>query len=199
MEGLLSAAERLLAREGFVALSTRRIAEEASVSPSLVHYYFPSVDDLCVQLLERVSRALIRRQRRIFSGPQPFSTQINQAFGALRTRRADVKVWVELSMMAVNHPRLKAQMAEIDEEWTSIVRDAYQRQWDGIESNSERLEVAAYAGLTLTFLRGLYFEQVMGLDRQHDQVLVLARTLIENFDGSLVANSGHLPLNERTD
>lgn len=47
---MLEAAEALMRDEGYAAVSTRRVATQAGVKPSLVHYYFPTTDDLLIAL-----------------------------------------------------------------------------------------------------------------------------------------------------
>lgn len=50
---ILDAAEALMREEGYGAVSTRRVASRAGLKPSLVHYYFPTTDDLLIALFRR--------------------------------------------------------------------------------------------------------------------------------------------------
>ena len=50
---MLDAAEALMREEGSAAVSTRRVATQAGLKPSLVHYYFPTTDDLLIALFRR--------------------------------------------------------------------------------------------------------------------------------------------------
>ena len=50
---ILNAAEALMREEGYGAVSTRRVASQAGLKPSLVHYYFPTTDDLLIALFRR--------------------------------------------------------------------------------------------------------------------------------------------------
>ncbi|MFW6204657.1 MAG: TetR family transcriptional regulator, partial [Actinomycetota bacterium] len=43
---LLGATAAVIARDGWGAVTTRRVAEEAGLTSGLVHYHFSSVDDL---------------------------------------------------------------------------------------------------------------------------------------------------------
>ena len=54
-KALLDAAERLLERDGFIGISTRKVAGEAGINPALVHYYFNSIEDLCARVMQRFS------------------------------------------------------------------------------------------------------------------------------------------------
>ena len=50
---MLDAAEALMREEGYAAVSTRKVASRAGLKPSLVHYYFPTTDDLLIALFRR--------------------------------------------------------------------------------------------------------------------------------------------------
>jgi len=69
---LLDAAERLLIEVGYGGVSTRRLAEEAGANQGLVHYYFGSMDELFVQVLERFTERLVARQRQMYLAQGPF-------------------------------------------------------------------------------------------------------------------------------
>ena len=50
---ILDAAEQVIRDEGYAAASTRRVAIHAELKPSLVHYYFPTTDDLFLAVFKR--------------------------------------------------------------------------------------------------------------------------------------------------
>ena len=52
-QALLDAAERLLVEVGAAGLTTRQVAKAAGANHGLVHYYFGSVEQLLVRVLER--------------------------------------------------------------------------------------------------------------------------------------------------
>ena len=58
---LLDAAERLLLREGYAAVTSRRVAAEGGMKPQLVHYYFATMDDLFLEVYRRRAEEGIRR------------------------------------------------------------------------------------------------------------------------------------------
>src|SRR4029450_5155828 len=70
-QALLDAAERLLVEVGAVGITTRRVAEEAKVNHGLVHYYFGSVEQLLVRVLERFTDRLVERQRQMYGAGIP--------------------------------------------------------------------------------------------------------------------------------
>ncbi len=48
---LIQAATEIMLEEGYAAVTSRRVAAKAGVKPPLVHYYFPSMDDLFLAAL----------------------------------------------------------------------------------------------------------------------------------------------------
>lgn len=52
-EVLLDAAETLMREAGYAAVTSRRLATEAGLKPALVHYYFPTMDQLYLELFRR--------------------------------------------------------------------------------------------------------------------------------------------------
>src|SRR4051812_17903609 len=71
-ESFLDAAERLLVEVGYAGITTRRLAAEAGANQGLVHYYFGSMDELFVQVLERFTERLVARQREMYATEAPF-------------------------------------------------------------------------------------------------------------------------------
>jgi AcrR family transcriptional regulator len=54
---LVRAAEQLLLDEGYAAVTSRRVAAKAGLKPQLVHYYFPSMDDLFIEVFRANAEA----------------------------------------------------------------------------------------------------------------------------------------------
>lgn len=52
---LLDAAKEIIIESGYAAVSSRRVAEKAGIKPSLVHYYFETMDDMFVTLFQEVA------------------------------------------------------------------------------------------------------------------------------------------------
>src|SRR5262245_44778807 len=50
---LLSQAERLMVEKGYAAVTYRALAARAGVTPGLVQYYFRTLDDLILALVQR--------------------------------------------------------------------------------------------------------------------------------------------------
>ena len=68
---LLMSAEICLNRDGYAELSTRRVAEEAGVPLSQIHYHFGSKERLILALLDHLNERLLKRQAATFAADMP--------------------------------------------------------------------------------------------------------------------------------
>ncbi len=66
---LLEAARRVLTRDGFSGLSTRRVAEAASTQMSQIQYHFGSKEGMILALFQHLNDGLIERQTETFKNP----------------------------------------------------------------------------------------------------------------------------------
>jgi AcrR family transcriptional regulator len=167
---LLDAAERLLIESGYAGLTTRRVAAEAGVNHGLVHYYFGSMEELLLQVLERFTDRLIERQTAMYQADIPF---LDKWRTAMRWLEEDVqagypKVWWELQAMAWNHPEMRERLARVDETWRSLLRTHFASALDeyGIDFPLE-----AVVALVMTFNKGVQIEQLSGIEAGHRELL----------------------------
>jgi AcrR family transcriptional regulator len=68
---LLDITERVMVEDGYAAVSSRRIANEAGVTAALVHYYFGTIDDLFIAVLRRRAEQQLARQERFLNSARP--------------------------------------------------------------------------------------------------------------------------------
>jgi AcrR family transcriptional regulator len=97
---LLDTAERLIVEEGYAAVSTRRVALEAGLKPPLVHYYFPTTEDLLLAVYERAAELAHQRTLDAFAAARPL-----QAFWKLSNDSAHTALGTEFFALA-NHRKL---------------------------------------------------------------------------------------------
>src|SRR5438445_674821 len=124
-QALLDAAERLLVEVGAAGITTRRVAEEAGANHGLVHYYFGSVEQLLVRVLERFTERLIERQRRLYAADAPFLEKWRTAMAYLDEDRPYQKIWFELQALAWNRPELQERLALVHAEWRAVLSEAF--------------------------------------------------------------------------
>jgi AcrR family transcriptional regulator len=180
---LLDAAERLLIDVGHAGISTRRLAEEAGANQGLVHYYFGSMDELFVQVLERFTERLVARQREMYVAEVPF---IDKWRTAWRLQNEDLeagysKIWMELQALSWSHPELRPRIARVNAEWRGVLRDAFERaaREYGLD---EEFPVDALVAMTMTFGQGYAIERLEGIDEGHEQLLGWIERWLERLE-----------------
>ena len=169
-EALLDAAERLLVDVGHAGVTTRRLAEEAGVNNGLVHYYFGSIENLLVRVLERFTERLIVRQRAMYADPDvPFIEKWRTAMRYLLSEDvAYEKVWLELQALAWNRLELRGPVDGVNAEWRKVLTEAFAepRKRYGIE-----MPLEALVSLVITFNEGIILERLSGVDEGHRELL----------------------------
>ena len=76
---ILTAARARLLVDGYAGLSTRKIAQEAGVPLSQVHYHFGSKRGMVLALLEAENRRRLTRQSAMYAQDAPLSRRYEQA------------------------------------------------------------------------------------------------------------------------
>ena len=165
---LLDAAERLLVEHGHAGITTRRLAAEAGLNHGLVHYYFGSLENLLVRVLERFTDALIARQREMYAAGVPFLEKWRTAMHYLEADRNYQKVWSELQALAWNRPELRERVAHVNDAWRTVLTEAFAEPHAryGIE-----MPLDALVSLVITFNEGMILERLSGITAGHDELL----------------------------
>ena len=172
-EAFLDAAERLLVEVGHAGISTRRLAAEAGANQGLVHYYFGSIDELFVQVLERFTEQLVARQREMYSSGEPF---IEKWRAAWRFQERDLeagysKIWMELQALSWSVPDLRPRIARVNSEWRAVLRSAFERAAQEYGLDEHEFPVEALVAMTMTFGQGFALERLEGIDEGHAELL----------------------------
>lgn len=107
---ILQVAEQLIRDEGYAAVSTRRVAAKAGLKPSLVHYYFPTTDDLFLTLSRRGAEESDRMIEEALKSDNPVKALWEFFIDSSRTAMA-----LEFMALANHRKALRAHMAEHSE------------------------------------------------------------------------------------
>ena len=170
---LLDAAERMLVSDGYARITTRRVAAEAGVNHGLVHYYFGSMEELLLQVLERFTGRLVARQREMYEADVPFIEKWRAAMRYLEEdlRAGYPKVWLELQAMSWNNLELRERIVAVDEEWRSTLRTAFDRALREYGLDQDDFPLEAVVSLVMTFNKGVELEQLNGIRSGQQELL----------------------------
>jgi AcrR family transcriptional regulator len=137
----------------------------------LVHYYFGSVDNLLLAVLERFTERLTERQRQMYAADVPFVQKWRTAIEFMDEDLAAgyPKIWAELQALAMNHPELQAPFRRVYAEWREVLTAAFASA--AREYGVSDALVPAMVTLVMTFTVGMFNERLVGIDAGHAELL----------------------------
>ncbi len=103
---LLDAAEAMMREEGYAAVTSRRLGARAGVRPQLVHYYFPSMDELFITLYRRRAETVLRHAEEISHSEHPL-----QVLWAQSADPTDVALSLEFMALGNHRKLVRAEAA----------------------------------------------------------------------------------------
>ena len=168
---LLDAAERAILAEGFAGTSTRRIAQEAGVPLSLLHYYFGGKEGLLVALVERARDRNREAVQASLAGPGPALARAAAALQAGRQafldRDGSMRLLVELAVAALHNERLHVEVQRL---YAETMRSLAQTAADLLEESGHAGKVdvrpEAIASLILAAGFGLALQRMLGVEER---------------------------------
>jgi len=130
MTRLTEAARVRLLADGYARLSTRRVAEEAGVPLSQIHYHFGGRQGLVLAVLESENQRRLDRQRSMYAADVPLSQRYDQACDFLEEdiESGYVRVLQEMIAAGWSDPAVADKVTEMLGGWfdllAAVVRDA---------------------------------------------------------------------------
>lgn len=161
---IIEAARACLLADGYANMSTRKVADQAGVPLSQIHYHFGSKDDLIVGLLRSENEGLLERQRDAFSSDLPVWKKWELACDYFDEDIASgyVRVLQEMTAAGWSSDGLGEEMQEIFKGWLELLAGlAQEAKAKGIPHGGLSAEEiatlvgAAYIGVESWILIGL--------------------------------------------
>jgi AcrR family transcriptional regulator len=180
----LDAAERLLLRVGYAGITTRNLADEAGLNHGLVHYYFGSMQELLLQVLERFTDRLIARQEEMYAAPGPFIDKWRTAMRYLDEDEESgySKVWYELQAMGWNDSEIRKRVANVDRAWFKVITKALDKAMDEYGLDRTQFPLDAVATLVGTFNEGITLQRLSGIRSGHTTLLKAIDRWLEGLE-----------------
>jgi AcrR family transcriptional regulator len=175
VEAFLDAAERLLISHGYGGITARRLAEEAGANHGLIHYYFGSMEQLLVQVLERFTDRLITRQRAMYAEDVPFLQKWRSAMGYLDEDFGSgyQKIWLELQALAWNRPELQERLRQVHGQWRGVLLEAFAKALEHYRLDPQQFPLEAITTLVATFNEGIFLDRMIGITQGHAELLAM--------------------------
>jgi AcrR family transcriptional regulator len=174
----------LLISVGYAEITTRKLAEEAGLNHGLVHYYFGSMPELLLQVLERHTDRLIKRQREMYAEDRPFIEKWRAAMRYLDDDSTDgyAKVWYELQAMAWNDAEMRKRVAKVDQAWCQVVTEAFDKALDEYGLDRHAFPLESIVALVATFNLGMHLRMLSGIRTGHAALLESIDTWLQDLE-----------------
>jgi AcrR family transcriptional regulator len=122
-EKIIEAARDRVLADGYAALSTRRVADQAGVPLSQIHYHFKGKQGLVLALLDYENHRLVDRQRQMYGTETPLWKRYEQACDFLDEDLASgyVRILQEMIAAGWSDRAVAARVLELLESWFEVL------------------------------------------------------------------------------
>jgi AcrR family transcriptional regulator len=112
---IFDAVERVLQKEGYIALTARRVAEEAGFNHQTVYYYFQTMEELVLDAFRRRSENSLKRLEAALASDRPL-----HAIWALYSDASNGRLNVEFNALAMRNEPLRLEIIKYLEQSRSM-------------------------------------------------------------------------------
>lgn len=164
---LLACVEQMMLDEGYASVSYRALATKAGVTPSLVQYYFPSLDDIFIAAIRRYSeRGLAYLAKTLEKRPDDpvralWESSRHEATGALIT---------EFMALGNHRKSIQAEIAAATESARTAQLDALAAKYGEDARLGGNLSLPALLLLISGIPKFLNLEEGVGVTTAHDEI-----------------------------
>lgn len=170
---ILDAVEELMVESGHASVSYRSVARRAGATPSLLQYYFPSLDDLLVATVRRRSEQSLRHLVKMLQARPEKPSRVIWEFSNDETNAA---LTIEFSALGNHRPSVRSEITDHTNRLRAIQLEAL----ESAASPSDDLPPAAALFLLSGIPKMLRMEEGFDVHVGHAEVVeVVERHLLE--------------------
>jgi AcrR family transcriptional regulator len=175
-EALIDATAQIMVDEGYAAATSRRVAAKAGVKPALVHYYFPSMDDLFVAVLRDKAETNLQRQRQAIAAAEPLHALW------LLSGANDAQLFTEFLAMANHRKTIRSEISSYAMRFRDLEEGAMT-----LALNARGIDLEAFPPVVMSMIMGslarmVLHEQGLGITRGHDEARAFIEQCLDRFE-----------------
>jgi AcrR family transcriptional regulator len=178
-DALLHCVEQMMLEDGYASVSYRALATKAGVTPSLVQYYFPSLDDIFLAAIQRYSeRNLTILAKALEDRPDDplhalWDFSWDEATGALMT---------EFMALGNHRKSIRSAIADVTNQVRQIEVKALAAKFGKGARLDGDLSLGAVALLVTGIPKFLNLEKGVGVDRSHTEVIKAIEKYLDSIE-----------------
>jgi AcrR family transcriptional regulator len=174
---ILDATEEIMLKDGYAAVSSRSVATAVGIQAPLVHYYFATLDDLFVAVLQRRGRRNVELMAGALASPEPL-----RAWWALASDPRGTALFVELLAAANHRPALKVEVGRIAHEVRRMQMEALDTLLGEYGIDADQFPPAFVAATVQGLAFSAVQDHVAGYDTAPDQAIAAMDRLIDRLE-----------------
>jgi AcrR family transcriptional regulator len=171
---LLDATERIMLRDGYAAVTSRRVEAEAGLK---LHYHFGTLDDLFVEVFRRRAERNVERLHAALTSPDPL-----RAWWQILSDSRGTALFVELTAAANHRAALQAEVAklahDVSEMQIALLGSILAEYGIDAKVFPPALVAAAAQGLALIVVQ----DEVRGFDTAHHEAVEAMERLVDELE-----------------
>ena len=174
---IVESAARLMVEEGHASITYRSVAARAGVTAGLVQYYFPTIEDLFVAVLENGNDRILEDIDRASRSDQPV-----RAMWAYASNATGAAVMVEFMAAANHRKKIWDKIGEGGERVRRAWLDAVSQQWQRYGISETDLPPAALLFMLTAIGRMARLEEAFGTRTGHDEAIVIVERFLDSIE-----------------
>jgi len=179
---LLDAAEQIMLKDGYAAVTSRRVEAEAGLK---LHYHFGTLDDLFIAVVRRHGETSVARLADALASPEPL-----RAWWRLVSDRRGSALLVELTAAANHRPAVQAEAASFAREVRRMQIDALASILDDYGIDQEGFPPALVASAVQGMGFVMAHDQAAGFDTAQEEASSAMARLLDRLEATRVARRG---------
>jgi AcrR family transcriptional regulator len=174
---LIAATSQIMVEEGYAAATSRRVAAQAGVKPALVHYYFPTMDDLYLAVFRIGATGYLESQQKALASDRPL-----HAFWETLVAPKDTRLLLEFIGLANHRKEIRAEIAAWSERWREQQITALNFIVREHDLDPDDFPPAALAFVIAAIGRTLILEEGLGSNGGHAEAIALVHRFLDKFE-----------------
>jgi AcrR family transcriptional regulator len=164
---LVDCVEQMMVEEGYASVSYRALAAKAGVTPSLVQYYFPSLDDIFLAAIRRYSE---RNLTYLTSALEKRTEDPLRAVWEYSWDEASGVMMTEFMALGNHRKTIRAEIAAVTESVRKVQLDALKTKFGKDARPIGELSLPALQLLISGLPKLLNLEEGIGVKSAHSEV-----------------------------
>lgn len=177
---LLDCVERLMLGKGYAAVTYRVVASEAEVTPGLVQYYFPTLDDLFVAAIRRYTDRNLGVLARMF---EDHDDQVRRALWDYSRDESSAALMMEYMALGNHRKSIRSEIARVTDQVQQIQLAALEKAIAaGADGAAQDLPAPALLFLLAGIPKLMQLFEGLGLSTGHREVIALVERYLDRVE-----------------